>query len=206
MGSVRPTILHFLHANSCFLRMPGVIKSKSTENDQVYVRDSMIATDADLQFKDLQLQGPQYTTAQQIVLNGKPIAWSNSTTRNSRSGLNSVAQSSVLGGANNETSITQKYDPSAATAPYESTKDRVNKLMDAVNSAVSQVKAPTESKAFTRSEEETKALTFSAVPFQPWVASKIMPLKKFDPNQPYIPMQVDFKQENPRSIIEDHWI
>jgi len=175
--------------------MPNCIKSKGVHEEQVYSKDTLIVTDNDLKFNETQNQGPQYTDAQQIVMNGRPITWSTSSTATGRSNLNSIEQSAPG---------QEKYDPASG---YESTKDRVNKLMETVNMAVSNVRAPTENQAFARSDTETRNLAFSAVPFQPWVASKIMPAAKFDPKKPYIPMQIDFKNDSStrnKSIIEDH--
>jgi len=175
--------------------MPNCIKSKGVDDGHVYVRDTLMVTDSDLKYNEANVTN-QYTDAQQIVMNGRPITWSTSSTvQSGRSNLNSIAQSA---------SGQDKYDPSAG---YESSKERVNKLIDTVNDAVSNIKGPTEVRPFDRNQAETKNLAFSAVPFQPWAASKIMPLAEFDPRKPYVPMKVDLKHSSTsqsKSIIEDH--
>jgi len=188
--------------------MPNAIKSKGGDG-----KGSLLITDNDLRFDNSTNPASQYTTAQQIVMAGRPVTWSMSSSSQTAVRSNLTEQSAIASGRSINPSITTdvdfdgyKYDPNNASR-NDTSKNRVNKLLTGVNDAVQGVKAPVEAQQFERNAEETRNLAFSAVPFLPWEASKIMPIDRFDGSKPYVPTKVDSILTNDiqkASIVDDH--
>lgn len=177
--------------------MPNAIKSKGT--DQI---GQLLITDIDIKFKSTALnEDSQYTSAQQIVMAGRPVAWS-MTSSAITSTINSVNPS-----ISQEPDQQGRYDPTDKSG-HETSRKRVNNIIQGVSDAVMDIKAPTEAQYFNRSADETRNLAFSAVPYLPWEASKIMPIDKFDPHQPYMPAKVNLlhEQVSKESIVDNHCV
>lgn len=175
--------------------MPNAIKSQGADHI-----NGMIITDTDIRF-DSAATDPNsgYTTAQQIVKAGRPVTWSMSTSSQIQS-----LRASVSASVTNEFEAQAKYDPNDRSG-YETSRRRVNNIIEGVSQAVDNIKAPTEAKHFDRNAEETRNLAFSAVPFLPWEASKILPIDKFDANNPYVPTKLNFNSPVAKeSIVDDH--
>jgi len=175
--------------------MPNAIKSKGADQ-----QDGMIITDTDIRFDNQPVDPTSaYTSAQQIVMAGRPVTWSMSTSSQIQS-LRESANHSV----SNDFEAQAKYDPNDRSG-YETSRRRVNNIIEGVSQAVDNIKAPTEAKHFDRNAEETRNLAFSAVPFLPWEASKILPIEKFDANNPYVPTKLNFNSPVAKeSIVDDH--
>merc|ERR1712088_341908 len=138
--------------------MPNAIKSKGGHDHQ---QGGMIITDTDIRFDNQPVDPTSgYTSAQQVVMAGRPVTWS------------------------------------------MSTSSQIQSLRESVNHSVSN---EFEAKAFDRNAEETRNLAFSAVPFLPWEASKILPIEKFDANDVYVPTKLNFNSPVAKeSIVDDH--